>query len=158
MHASGPHTLRTGRNPTRSYAAPHARPAPRTPRGARRAGARAAAGAAGAASPDPQPSGSGAAAPPADACRPRRRDVLHAGLLAAGALLAAPSYPARADVAMLVGPAAAGGKFRTIGEAIEAAEAGSTITVLPGRYEERMVLDGKFLTIQAAAVRAWAAA
>jgi hypothetical protein len=74
---------------------------------------------------------------------------------APGGLWAPP--PARAEAAMLVGPASAGGKFPTISAAVEAAGPGSTITVLPGRYEERIVVEGKFLTIQSAQVgRLWA--
>jgi pectin methylesterase-like acyl-CoA thioesterase len=85
-----------------------------------------------------------------------RRGALAAGLLAAAAVssLAPPPRPAAAEPALLVGPPEAGGRFATIGEAVAAVEPGSTVTVLPGRYEERIILDGKFLTIQAAQVGA----
>ena len=72
-----------------------------------------------------------------------------AAAVAAAAPLAAPRA-ARAEAAILVGPPESGAKFATISEAIAAAESGATITVLPGRYEERLIIEGKFLTIQSA--------
>jgi hypothetical protein len=81
-----------------------------------------------------------------------RRHLLQAGLVTSAAWAAQQLQPARAEAAILVGPAQSGGKFATINEAIAAAEQGGIITVLPGRYEERITLDGKFVTIQAAQV------
>ncbi|KIY96613.1 hypothetical protein MNEG_11348 [Monoraphidium neglectum] len=75
---------------------------------------------------------------------------LYYGLVTSAAWAAQQLQPARAEAAILVGPAQSGGKFATINEAIAAAEQGGIITVLPGRYEERITLDGKFVTIQAA--------
>lgn len=72
------------------------------------------------------------------------------GASGGGGILAPP--PARAEAAILVGPPEAGGKFETIMAAVEAAAPGGVVTVLPGRYEEQVVVEGKFLTLQATQV------
>ncbi|GBF95641.1 hypothetical protein Rsub_08623 [Raphidocelis subcapitata] len=79
-----------------------------------------------------------------------RRRLLSAAAAAAAWTTAAPPPAARAEATMLVGPPGTAAKFQTIGDAIAAAEAGGTITVLPGQYRERLVIEGKFLTIQSA--------
>jgi len=93
--------------------------------------------------------------PAVPSTQPTRRRILQLGTaVAAAAWLAPPAMrPAHAEAAILVGPPESGGKFATINAAIAAAEAGSTITVLPGRYEERLLIEGKFLTIQSSQVR-----
>jgi hypothetical protein len=45
-----------------------------------------------------------------------------------------------------VGP----GGFTSIGDAIAAADDGDTVLVLPGRYEDRIVVEGKSIVIQGA--------
>lgn len=87
-----------------------------------------------------------------------RRQLLQAGAVGMASFMLHPLQPAAAEAAMLVGPKESGGKFQTITEAIAAAEAGATITVLPGRYNERLLVQGKFLTIQSAQVGFWVCA